>query len=347
LTSTFSRTFRDKKILITGGTGTIGSAILKNVLKFKPRRVTIFSRDEMKHYNMSASYEDHDNVEFVVGDVRNTESLQSACRDIDIIFHLAALKQVPICDKHPFEAVMTNIHGTMNVARVALRVGAEKLIYVSTDKAVHPSGVMGATKLIAEKIIVQAAAGSRHGQTFCNVRFGNVLNSRGSVIPKIVTQLKQGGPVTLTDPRMTRFLMDIDETINLLFEACTIANGGETFVLKMKAVRVEELIKAIIAESASELDYDPESVEIKVTGIRSGEKLHEELVSNEELDRTIEMERMMVILPFGSKIQVHQTFPGAKYPVEFRGLRSDIADLMSVDDIRQLLRKNNDKDKLW
>ncbi|MCD6459533.1 polysaccharide biosynthesis protein [bacterium] len=290
--------FEGKKILVTGGAGSIGSQIVRSLLKFNPDVVRIYSRGESEQFELQHQLYRYKNVRYLVGDVRDRVRLAKSFKGIDYVFHAAALKHVPACEYNPFEAVKTNVIGTENVIDIATEEGVSKVISISTDKACSPTNVMGATKLLAERLI--AAAHYSQGTsktTFASVRFGNVMASRGSVIPLFYKQIMQGGPVTVTDTHMTRFMMTIPQAISLVFEAAHIANGGEIFILKMPSLRLIDLAEVMIEELSPLSGFDPEDIEIKIIGPRAGEKLYEELLTSEEASLAVEHDDMFILSP--------------------------------------------------
>jgi len=290
--------FRGKNILVTGGTGSIGSDIVRKVLECEPGVVRVLSNDENSLFNLERELQGCSNLRFLAGDVRDKERLQRAVENIDFVFHAAALKHVPLCEYNPFEAVKTNVLGTQNLIEAAMEEEVEKLITISTDKAVNPVNVMGATKLLAERLTVSANyyKGERRTAFSC-VRFGNVLDSRGSVVPSFREQIRKGGPVTLTDPGMTRFVMSIARAVALVFKAAAMAQGGEVFIFKMPALRIGDLAEAMIEELAPQHGYDPTSIRKEVSGRRPGEKIYEELLTEDEAMNVSETEDMFVVAP--------------------------------------------------
>ena len=301
----FENMFRNKKILVTGGTGCIGSEIVRNLLKYKPKVVRIFSNDEDNTYRMMNEVGDGDkmmheipDLRFLIGDVRDKERLMLAMEDIDIVYHAAALKHVPLCEYNPSEAIKTNVIGTKNVIETALNSGVERVISISTDKAVNPTNTMGTTKLLAEKLIIDANQGKGRKKTiFSSVRFGNVSFSRGSVIPLFEEQIREKKPITITDPKMTRFMMSISDTVNLVFKATIIAKGGENFILKMPVVRLGDLAEVVIEKYAEKYNYRKENIKKKIIGLRPGEKMFEELMTESEASVAFETEDMLIIPP--------------------------------------------------
>lgn len=266
--------FQDKTLLITGGTGSFGNAVLRRFIDSELREIRIFSRDEKKQDDMRKKY-NSPKLKFYIGDVRDSQSVVNAVRGADYIYHAAALKQVPSCEFHPLEAVKTNVLGTENVLEAAIQCGVKRVVVLSTDKAVYPINAMGISKAMMEKV---AVAKSRSSSTVINVtRYGNVMASRGSVIPLFVDQIRSGQPITITDPSMTRFMMTLDDAVDLVLYAFEHGSQGEIFVQKAPAATIEILAKAL-----TELLGKPEH-EVHVIGTRHGEKLYEALLSREEM----------------------------------------------------------------
>jgi UDP-N-acetylglucosamine 4,6-dehydratase len=278
---------KGKSLLVTGGTGSFGQRFVDHVLKAAPDldRLIVFSRDELKQHDMALRVHDP-RVRFFIGDVRDLERLQRAFNAVDIVVHAAALKQVPACEYNPLEAVKTNVLGGANVINAAIDRGVKRVLALSTDKAVSPVNLYGATKLCAEKLFVQANSYSRYGEPkFACVRYGNVVGSRGSVIPVFIAQ-KSGGTITVTDRRMTRFWLTLDHGVRFVWNCLAAMHGGEVFVPKIPSMSIVDLAKALAPEC-----------EIEVTGIRPGEKLHESLISSDESRNAVEMPDMYVIKP--------------------------------------------------
>ena len=276
-----------KVVLVTGGTGSFGRKFVEVMLRdYRPEKLIIFSRDELKQHEMRAAGFDGPALRYFIGDVRDEARLRRAMQGTDIVVHAAALKQVPACEYNPFEAILTNIIGAHNVVEAALDGGVGRVMALSTDKAVNPVNLYGATKLAAEKLIVQsnAYAGGR-GTRFSCVRYGNVVGSRGSVVPVFLRQ-RQQGVITLTDDRMTRFWLSLEQGVRFTIRCIEEMEGGEVFVPKIPSMRVVELAKAMAPSSR-----------IEVVGIRGGEKLHEVLISEDEARHTIELDEMFVVQP--------------------------------------------------
>lgn len=274
--------YNDKVVLVTGGSGSIGREIVKKLLEVEPKSVRIFDNNETALFDLEQELKS-DKIRTFIGDVRDKDRLKMAFENVDIIFHAAALKHVPLCERNPFDAVKTNVLGTQNVLEAALYNNVGKVILVSTDKAVNPINVMGATKLLSERLTISANYYRGNKRTiFSCVRFGNVLNSRGSVVPTFKKQIKNGGPVTITDSEMTRFIMHIPDAAGLILRAGHVAHGKEIFILKMPAVNIIDLADVMIEELAPEYGHNPEKIEIEIMGKRIGEKMYEELMTEDE-----------------------------------------------------------------
>jgi FlaA1/EpsC-like NDP-sugar epimerase len=297
--TSLEKVFKDKTILVTGGTGSIGSELVRRLLTYEPSVIRVFSNDENAQFAMEQELKDCSGcLRFLVGDVRDKERLQRAAKNIEIIFHAAALKHVPLCEYNPFEAIKTNVIGTQNLLEVAIDEGVEKVIAISTDKAVNPVNVMGATKLLAERLTIAANYYRGLEKTvFSCVRFGNVLASRGSVVQTFEKQIRKCGPVTLTDPEMVRFVMTMDKAVDLVLKAAQIAKGEEIFIFKMPALRITDLAEVMIKKIAPTCGYKPEDVGTRLIGKRKGEKLYEELMTEEEALNAYENEEMLLVLP--------------------------------------------------
>ena len=290
--------FKDKKVLVIGGTGTIGQALVEKILLEEPSVVRIYSRDEYKQFILKERLGEQPNIRYLLGDVRDKERLNRAMNDIDIVFNLAALKHVPACEYDPFEAVKTNVLGTQNVIACAMENRVKRVIYSSTDKAVSPTNTMGATKLLAERLMSSAQYSRGDADTiFASVRFGNVMGSRGSVIPLFKQQIIEKGHITVTEPEMTRFMMSLSQAVELTIKACKIAKGGEVFVLKMPVVRLKDLAEVIIDDMCQKSNLNRNEIEIKKIGLRLGEKMYEELMSEDESTKAVELEDMFIINP--------------------------------------------------
>lgn len=340
--------FSGKDILITGGCGSIGTEITKQILKYKPKRIKIFDNNESGLFTLQQKL-NSPLIRTLVGDIRDKERLRMAVRGTDIIFHAAALKHVPLCEYNPFEAVYTNVIGTQNLVEVARDEQVDKLIAISTDKAVNPINTMGATKLLAEKLVMTAEVGDWCRTKFSCVRFGNVLNSVASVIPIFREQIRYGGPVTVTSREMVRFFMSMPEAVNLVLKTACLTKGRDIFILKMDKIRVIDLAEVMIETMAPRYGYKPEDIKVEVIGVRPGEKMDEQLVTEEEKDGLIDLGKLFVlrkqrIKPFQSGLKVeHQN----KDKIAERDLipkRNQMINsyrLLSKDEIKLLLNKFN------
>lgn len=325
--------FKDKKVLVTGGAGFIGRTLVAEILKYNPKVVRVFSRDDSKQFEMRHAFNNDPRLRWLIGDVREYDRVLSAFEDVDIVFHAAALKHVPACEYNPYEAVKTNVMGVQNVIEAAIANNVERVISISTDKATSPSNVMGATKLLGEKLIATASHRRPDRITkFASVRFGNVLGSRGSVVPLFRQQIENGGPITITDPQMQRFVITKDQAIKLVLKTAQIMQGGEVFLLKMPVVRVEDLADAMI-----ELYAQGRSIEKTYVGLRPGETLEEDLLTLEESNRALETLDMFVILPAMTYTTINYAYHNA-IPVT-PGLRYSSASYepLGYDEVKKLL----------
>lgn len=287
-----------KAVLVTGGCGSIGTPLVEKILKYDPSVVRVLDTNEQELFELQQKLGNGAPVRYLLGSVRDADRLELALEGVDVVFHAAALKHVELNEYNPFEAVQTNVQGTQNLIRVALEEEVESFVGVSTDKASNPTSVMGATKLLSERLIIAANTykGSRETRFGC-VRFGNVLGSSGSVVPLFAEQISEGGPVTVTNPEMTRFIMPIEKAADLVLKSHEQMTSGEIFVLKMPAFQVDTLAEVMINRYASEFGHDPGEIETEIIGARPGERVHEKLISTDEKDHARELEEMYVILP--------------------------------------------------
>ena len=277
--------FNNKTLLITGGTGSFGNAVLRRFLKTNLTEIRIFSRDELKQDDMRKKY-NNEKIKFYLGDVRDVNSLDDAIKGVDYIFHAAALKQVPSCEFYPMQAVSTNVVGTENVLNAAIKYGVKKVIVLSTDKAVYPINAMGISKAMMEKIAVAKSRNLNDNETtICCTRYGNVMASRGSVIPLFINQIKDGKDITITDPKMTRFMMSLDDAVDLVKFAFKNGTNGDIFVQKSPAATIE-----LLAKTLTNVLNKPEHT-IKIIGTRHGEKLYETLLTREEMVNAVDMDK--------------------------------------------------------
>ncbi|TGM78930.1 NAD-dependent epimerase/dehydratase family protein [Leptospira levettii] len=325
--------FKDKILLITGGTGSFGNTVLKRFLNTSVKEIRVFSRDEKKQEDMRISL-NNDKLKFYIGDVRDYESISSALVGVDYVFHAAALKQVPSCEFYPMEALKTNVIGTENVLNAAIARNVKRVVVLSTDKAVYPINAMGISKAMAEKVMVAKSRQVPEGGTvFCATRYGNVMASRGSVIPLFVEQLKKGESLTITDPNMTRFLMSLEDSVDLVLHAFEHANQGDIFIQKAPASTVGDL-----AEALKELFQKQNT--IRVIGTRHGEKLYESLVSREEMAKAIDMGRYYRIPADNRDLNYKKYFvEGEEKVSELDDYTSHNTNRLQIKEIKELLLK--------
>ena len=334
-----------KTILITGGTGSFGNALAEKLLPLKPEKIIIFSRDEKKQEDMRNLYQNN-LLRFVIGDVRDKEAIDKIAGRVDYIFHAAALKQVPTCEFFPLEAVKTNILGTSNVIDVAIKHKVKRLVILSTDKAVYPINAMGMSKALMEKIMV---ASSRNIETtLCGVRYGNVLYSRGSVLPFFVSQMERNEKLRVTNPNMTRFLLTLDNAVDLVLYAFLNGKKGYMYVRKSPACTVETLAKAMCTIFKYQKGYEE-------VGIRAGEKFHEILVSSEEIKRAIDLKTYFAIPPESQGLDYNKYLPSEKkkhdnIPISFTsenttrlGVNETEKLLLTVPEIKERDKKKNER----
>lgn len=324
--------YQNKVILVTGGTGSWGHELIKQLLTYNPEKVVVFSRGEKAQVEMKVHFDDS-RLKFIVGDIRDYESVEYATLGVDFIFHLAALKHVTICEFQPCEAIKTNIMGTHNVIKAAVKNQVKKVVYVSTDKAVEPLNLYGMTKGVGERLMIQANLLSDYTQFVC-IRAGNVLGSNGSVVPLFKQQIEINHEITLTDNQMTRYFMTIDDAIGLLFKAVSLSVGGEIFVVRMEAYRITDIAKVLIEASGWQ------DVTIKEVGIRPGEKMNEVLVSEHEASQTYEIgSDYYVILPASTLSKTKEHYSTLQLPaVNFQKYTSE-DELLGQKEAAEILKK--------
>ncbi len=290
--------FENKKILITGAAGTVGKEIVKQLIQFNPSELRLVDNNETEIFFLMEEYKNQGNVFCFLGDVRDRDKITKLSNGIEIIIHSAAFKHVMLSEYNPFDVVQTNVIGVENIIKAATHCNVKHVLFTSSDKAVNPTNVMGTSKLMGEKLITAANAVRNSDSTiFSSTRFGNVIGSRGSVVPLFINQIRKGGPVTLTDKKMTRFIMTIEEAARLVLKSIMLSKGGEVFVTKMPVVRIPDLAEVMIEILAPHYGYRPEDIEIIEIGSKPGEKLYEELMSDEEVHRSMELSDMFVITP--------------------------------------------------
>jgi FlaA1/EpsC-like NDP-sugar epimerase len=326
---------KNKNILVTGGSGSIGQSLVTKALEDGAKAIKVFSNDENGLYEMEQTFTNK-KIEYVIGDIRNFETVSSAVKGTDIIFHAAALKHVDRCELHPFEAFTVNIIGTNNIVKAAVSENVKKVISISTDKAVNPTGVMGATKLLGEKLLSAEAFHTKSNTVFASVRFGNVLHTRGSILPRVENQIKKGGPITLTDKRMKRFFMTKNEAVKLIVNATSLATGGEIFILKMPVLYLKDLFEVMKEILAPKYGFKPDQIKTTVIGIRPGEKLTEYLLSDFEMEYVLETKDFF-ILPSLFKPISESRYHGAKKPGILHSYFEKMKPL-SVKEISRMLR---------
>jgi len=328
----------NKTILITGGTGSLGQALTRLLLKSDVKAIRIFSRNESKQVEMEAKFDDK-RLRFFVGDVRDKERLFTALEDVDVVFHAAALKHVPKIEYNPFEAIKTNVIGSQNVIDACIKNNIEKAICIGTDKAVSPFNTYGATKLLMEKLFVTAVNYTntqKHETKFVAVRYGNVLGSSGSVIPKFIEQINQKKNITITDPTMTRFSITMDEALKLIMRATELGNGSEIFIPKLKSYSVNDVKNALIKLLGETKE--------NTIGIRPGEKLHEVLINNEEIRYTWEMDDLYIIfnpLQINEKYNpdlIQKQYKNIKKVNDMKQYSSDIAEKISENELQKKIQ---------
>lgn len=284
--------FKDKIILVTGGTGTIGSELVTQLLKYKPKKIKVFSRNESRQYHLLEKLDHPQNLRALIGDIREKDRLNFAMKDVDVVFHAAALKHVPFCEYNPYEAVKTNIIGSQNIIDTALQNGVKKVIAISTDKAANPRNVMGASKLMMEKLFINTNHfTSQKGTRFSCVRFGNVSWSNGSVLHLWKNQAERKGVINLMNKNMTRFFMSTEQAVRLTLKAAELAKGGEVFILKMPSIKIADLAKLFIKKH-----FSGKNIKIKEVGAREGEKTHEDLLGGSDSAKKIMANDAMFIL---------------------------------------------------
>lgn len=305
-----------KIVLVSGGVGTIGSALVKKLATdYSPKEIRIFDNNEERLFNASRDYSQQKNISFLLGDVKDKDRLIWALKETEMVFHAAALKHVAFNEANPFESVKTNVLGTQNMLEAALLNQVGVFVNISTDKAANPTSTMGASKLLTERLTTGANHFNGTSKTiFTSVRFGNVLNSSGSVLPIFIEQLKRGGPLTVTDPGMIRYFMTIDDAVKLIFKATALARGEEVFILKMPALRIIDLAEVLIAAYAKKFGWDPKKIKLKIVGKRPGENLYEKIVTKTESLQTLELKKMY-ILP-KANYNYYRKLGGRPVPVE-------------------------------
>lgn len=330
-----NKIIKGSRILLTGGAGSVGRALTAEMLKYSPKTIRIYDLSENEMFKMKCDFGENRKIRYLMGDIRDINRLKFAMEDIDFVIHLAAMKHVSACEYNPFEAIKTNIDGLQNVINIARDYNVKKMIFSSTDKAAHPTNVMGMTKLIGEKLIALANYYKGNKRTrFASIRFGNVIGSNGSVVPLFRKQILAGGPVTITHNEMTRFVITMEEAISLICNAIELARGAETFVWKMRTVKVLDIARVMIRK------YSPDkTVKMVLKGKSEGEKLHEEIMSDDELLRASELNKMYVIFPEIDYSNVAAKYAHAK-EIKNPVIKSNMGKYMQEDEIRALIEED-------
>jgi FlaA1/EpsC-like NDP-sugar epimerase len=333
--------YRNKRILITGAAGTVGKEMIKQLLSFAPFELRLMDNNETEIFFLMEEYKDK-NVFCYLGDVRDRGKVEKLTAGIDIIFHCAAFKHVILSEYNPFDVVQTNIIGVENIIRAATASKVKHVLFTSSDKAVNPTNVMGTSKLMGEKLITAANVRNNSKTIFSSTRFGNIMGSRGSVVPLFMNQLRKGGPITLTDKRMTRFVMTTEEAVRLVLKSITISRGGEVFVTKMPVVRIQDLAEGIVEVLAPKYGHKSSNVAITEIGSKPGEKLYEELISSEEIHRSLELKDMFVITPAFKSVyeSIQYKYPDTVSEAIHKPYISSVEKALTKEEIKKYLLQN-------
>jgi len=336
--------WKNKKVLITGVCGTIGSELVKQLSSIDVDHIVGIDNSETELFFISERYSSKKNIDFFLCDLRDSKGLNRVMHGIDIVLHAAALKHVVLCEKSPRDAVSTNIQGMINMIDAAELNNVKRFIFTSSDKAVNPTNVMGTTKLMGERLITAANVHRRGegGTIYASTRFGNVLGSRGSVIPIFKNQILNSGPVTLTDENMTRFVMTVKEAVSLVLESVFIAKGGEVFVTKMPVIKIADLAEVMIQVLSNKQKANPKEIKIKKVGSKPGEKMYEELMNEEEVRRTIELENFYAVLPAfrGIYKDIHHDYDEIVSESISQPYNSHSETIVSRNELKSYLTKN-------
>jgi FlaA1/EpsC-like NDP-sugar epimerase len=332
--------FNGKRVLVTGSCGTIGRELVRQLLEvYGVAELVGIDNNESELFFEEQRFLGHP-AHFFLADIRDRRKLARKMTGVDIVFHTAAFKHVVLCERSPFEAVQTNIIGIRNVIDAASEAGVERVIFTSSDKAVNPTNVMGTSKLMGERLMTAANSNKiGNGPVFASTRFGNVLGSRGSVIPIFREQIRKGGPVTLTDPEMTRFIMSIEQAVQLVIDTAHLAKGGEVFVTKMPVIRIRDLAEVMIDELAPKYGHDPKGIHIEVIGTKPGEKQYEELMTLEEVRRAVELPRYFAVYPAFTSLygDIEYTYPEVVNDTVARPYHSANEPPLTREDLRGFL----------
>jgi FlaA1/EpsC-like NDP-sugar epimerase len=336
---------KQKRVLVTGACGTVGKELVRQLLNTQQVvELIALDNNESELFALEQQFSGFDQATFFLADVRDRDRLSDKMKGIDWVFHTAAFKHVLQCERSPFEAVQTNILGVQNIIYAAIENTVERVIFTSSDKAVNPTNVMGTSKLMGERLITAANSSQRDtGPIFASTRFGNVLGSRGSVIPIFHDQIRRGGPVTLTDPEMTRFIMSIEEAVRLVIDSGILCRGGEVFVTKMPAIRIQDLAEVMVEELAPAYGLVPQDIKIQIIGHQPGEKMYEELLNMEETRRSWELARYFVILPAFREIyrDIEFDYPNITTKEVTSAYHSGTQKPLSKNQLAAFLKENN------
>ncbi len=336
--------FSDKRVLVTGCCGTVGGELVSQLLEdYAVKELVGLDNNESELFFAQQRYAGFP-ANFFLADVRDQQRLMRLFADVDVVFHAAAFKHVILCEVSPFEAVQTNINGVQNVILAATENKVKTVVFTSSDKAVNPTNVMGTSKLMGERLMTAASSNLRAGSScFISTRFGNVLGSRGSVIPIFREQIRKGGPVTITDEKMTRFIMSIRQAVQLVIDSVALARGGEVFVTKMPVIRILDLAQVMIDELAAKYGHTPAEIKIQVIGSKPGEKQYEELMTIEEVRRCVELERYFVVKPAFTALyrDITYSYPEVVSEVVDRPYHSANEPCLNPDQLREFLVNNN------
>jgi len=336
--------FSGKRILVTGASGTVGKVLVEKLLEHDIVELRAFDNNESGLFFLGRKYKADTRLNVFIGDVREPGSIARIAEGVDVIFHGAALKHVLVCERSPFEAVQTNIIGVENIISVALQKNVSKVIFMSSDKAVNPTNVMGTSKLMGERLMTAAnSMRSRPEPAFASIRFGNILGSRGSVLPLFISQLRHGKDLTLTDNRMTRFVMSAEQAVDFALRSAVLAKGGEVFVSKMPVIRIKDLATVTIAALAGEYGRNVNDVAVETIGSQAGEKLYEELLSEDEAERSLELDNCYCVLPAFRSLysEIRYDYEGIVSNSVRHSYRSDKELAMSKDELESFINREN------
>lgn len=334
--------YKNKNVLIIGGTGTIGRKLTKEILKQDPKVIRIFSRDEYKQFVMEHELDNEEKLRFLIGDVRDCERVERAMEDVDVVFNLAAMKHVPACEYNPNEAIKTNVNGMENVLKAAIKNNVESVVFTSSDKAISPTNAYGATKLLAEKLVQAADSMKGKARTkFVAVRFGNVMGSRGSVIPLFKKQILEQKRITITNHNMSRFMMTLTEAASLTMQAAEQSVGGEVFVLKMPVIKLKDLAEIVTEETCKAMNLDYSNVDIQTIGLRPGEKMYEELMTDEESKFAYDLGKMYAVIPTTFSIEKYKKFYSSFSKAKIGSYKSSDERVLEKEEVKKLLIDEN------